>query len=489
MFDSFDRRNNFASIPVEVTSKEYGFESNLIYITRLPHHSEPSYIKSLFGSDENIEEIYAPEESRGNAWVEFKTPDDALAAVSKYDGYHFGPNSQKISVDLALHDQSSAGKEFIMRYTDFVRNKDLVPATSTVFVSNLPNSGPKSNIYQMVEAIGMELPGQYDDNMPHGIKHDRCEVGGVYVQFECIEDAQHFRTSFNGDYWKNNTLHVDFVDDAEIEVYLKPSTGTAIGAATAKQNVKLFVANTQGITADQIRNAVAPIVLNDANVCGGFAFVFLAADDAVTVIDNFSKGPRVKGNRYVYPKPPDKDKKDKKDAASFAAARARLAATPKPQISANPQIRAMSPPGPKQTLSSKADIPSLAKALPPKPTRKQTPKSTPAWLSEPASAPLSEPVATAALTPSSSPIEGIANQAENLNLAESGVRVKLNKLPVATTEADIRALFAGFQLEIELNKSFAFVWLASMAEAERAVTTLHKNFVHGKAINVSLAAK
>jgi hypothetical protein len=100
--------------------------------------------------------------------------------------------------------------------------------------------------------------------MSHMASRTILVAGGVYVQFECIEDAQHFRSSFNGDYWKNNTLHVDFCDNAEIEVNLGPST------VTAKDSVKLFVANTRGITAAQIYNAVAPIVLNDVKVCGGF---------------------------------------------------------------------------------------------------------------------------------------------------------------------------------------------------------------------------
>jgi hypothetical protein len=129
-----DRHNKRTGTPIKATCKKYDFESKLIYITCLSPHSEPSYIKSLFGSDEDFQEIYAPEESGGNAWVEFKTPDEALASVSRYDGCRFGPNNQKISVDLVPQNRNPASKEFVMRYTDFVRNKNLVPATSTVFV-------------------------------------------------------------------------------------------------------------------------------------------------------------------------------------------------------------------------------------------------------------------------------------------------------------------------------------------------------------------
>jgi hypothetical protein len=67
-----------------------------------------------------------------------------------------------------------------------------------------------------------------------------------------------------------------------------------------------------------------------------------------------------------------------------------------------------------------------------------------------------------------------------MSLAQGGVRVKLNRLPPSTTETETRDSLDGFVLtETDIKKNFAFVWLISDAEAERAVTTLDHSLIRG----------
>jgi hypothetical protein len=63
-------------------SKEYGFESTFITIACLPLNSEPSYVHTLFCSEDKVVEIYGQGEQ---AWVEFETPECAIEAVTNYD--------------------------------------------------------------------------------------------------------------------------------------------------------------------------------------------------------------------------------------------------------------------------------------------------------------------------------------------------------------------------------------------------------------------
>jgi hypothetical protein len=115
---------------------------------------------------------------------------------------------------------------------------------------------------------------------------------------------------------------------------------------------------------------------------------------------------QVKGNRYIYPKPPGNKKKHKRDAAAFVAARARLPVTLKPKVSAAPQLKAMSPPCPEQALPQKAGFPSMVKA-PPKPTRKPALKAVPAWLSDPTPTQVALPPLMAQANSSSAQDKGI----------------------------------------------------------------------------------
>jgi hypothetical protein len=58
--------------------------------------------------------------------------------------------------------------------------------------------------------------------------------------------------------------------------------------------------------------------------------------------------------------------------------------------------------------------------------------------------------------------------------AHAAVRVKLGSLAKNATEGDIRRMFKDFALcgsEVQLKNGYCFVWVASKADAQRAVTS------------------
>jgi hypothetical protein len=118
------------------------------------------------------------------------------------------------------------------------------------------------------------------------------------VQFHCVGDAQSFRICYHGDCRKNNTTHVEFRPDLDMDECLGPAQ------SSPKESIKLFVAKTNDTTAAEICDAVAPTVLNDVQLIGGFTLTFPAAEDAVALIDALSNGVRIKGDRYIYSKAP-----------------------------------------------------------------------------------------------------------------------------------------------------------------------------------------
>jgi hypothetical protein len=164
--------------------KECDFESTFITIMWLPRNSEPSYVHTLFCSEDKVVEVYGHGEQ---AWVEFETPEDAATAVKNYDQYRFGPNSQKLAVNLVRCEQVLKEDSTLPRYTDFVRQRDSETKSSTVLVSNLPNSGPLKNVNEMIERIGLDDCYHKDDNDEelHGVKSIRIHPAeeGVLVHF------------------------------------------------------------------------------------------------------------------------------------------------------------------------------------------------------------------------------------------------------------------------------------------------------------------
>jgi hypothetical protein len=139
---------------VTPSSKESDFKSTFVFIACLPYNSEPSYVHTMFDSEDKVAEIYSY--GGEQAWVEFETPEHAAVAVANYDQYPFGPNSQKVFVDLVPREQVPKADSALLRYTDFVRQRDAEIKSSTVFVSNLPNSNPIKNVNQMIEKIGLD---------------------------------------------------------------------------------------------------------------------------------------------------------------------------------------------------------------------------------------------------------------------------------------------------------------------------------------------
>lgn len=373
-----------------------------------------------------------------------------LAAVSKYDRHSFGPNGCKINVEWIPLEDGPAKKERIIRYSELAQEKNAQLPTATVLVSHLPNSGLISNINEMMELMGMNSYSEFDeDGELHGIKDIRSiPHRGVLIRFECIGDADSFRSQLNDDYWKNDTLHVEFCPNSEMDEHLeayKPGE---------KPSLKLFVRNVRGVTAPQIDD----IQVN----AGGFAFIFLTADDAATLIDKFPNGVKTRGGPKIYLAAPGH--KDKKDLMAFNAARARLSSAP-----AQPPAQRQAPVAP------------VSRAVP---TTDTTPMAKRTY------APTTQPI-SGVKPAAEAKLGGLVAQTQSLSLVSRPVRVKLVKLPTWTTEADIRTFLGGFAIAedgVALNRDHAFVWLSYDAEAQRSVTTLDKRILNGKAITVKLAA-
>jgi hypothetical protein len=194
-------------------------------------------------------------------------------------------------------------------------------------VTQLPPSGPIKNVGEMIDDLGM-VDGydedDEDDDELHGVQNMRAiQDVGVLVRFECISDARHFHDVYNGDYRKNNTLHVEFRPDSEM--------ADLLSGKGSKDTLKLFVSDCRGLTPEDISKAVHLVAVNDVQINpGGFAFAFLAAVDAVAIVDKYPNGCRLANGRKIYFKEP----KDKEDAASFAAARKLMAATSAPPAAA-----------------------------------------------------------------------------------------------------------------------------------------------------------
>jgi hypothetical protein len=158
----FDNRSSWAIVAEE--AKRYDFESTFVAVGRLPHMAEPSVIHELVAGDETVKEIYAHADNYGGvAWIEFETPQHALRAIAEYDAQHFGPNGQKITVELCPREKVSLTQSTLLCYSDFVQEQSIETNIATILVTNLPNSHPISNVQQMVEELGIDVNSSPND--------------------------------------------------------------------------------------------------------------------------------------------------------------------------------------------------------------------------------------------------------------------------------------------------------------------------------------
>jgi hypothetical protein len=220
----------------------------------------------------------------------------------------------------------------------------------------------------------------------------------------------------------------------------------------SKDNTMLFVGNVRSMKADAIKAAFFPVVLNNVQTTAkGFAFVFLAAVDAVAIVDKYSNGMRIRAGGKIYPSPP----KGKKDAAAFAVARAKVAATPK----------VAGPVASKPVQRTVSVTPKVAQAVP-------------------------RAASTSKNTITDSHVQALVAQTASMTLAPSGVCVEVNNLPPLMTEKDVCNLFVGFKIHakgVSFKQNYASVWLTSDAEAQRAVVVLNKASIRKKSVAVKIA--
>ena len=150
---------------------------------------------------------------------------------NKYNQHHFGPNGQNFGVEV-LHEEGlpflNGDTENFLRYSDTLLSEGPSLATSTVRVSQLPPSNPLSNISQIVEEINWENPDDgYDldeEHEPDGMTRKQIVQkddvpSDILLELHSVCNAISFRQEFNGRYWKNDTLHVDFCSDAAFEEF------------------------------------------------------------------------------------------------------------------------------------------------------------------------------------------------------------------------------------------------------------------------------
>ncbi|KAF2821464.1 hypothetical protein CC86DRAFT_411153 [Ophiobolus disseminans] len=464
----------------------HDFKSQFIEIGLLPHNSEPKFVRGLFAYEEGVEDVYTPTNNGGGkAWVTFGTTEQAAVAAQNFDDHYIGFDSLLISAE-----------EFekidfdLISYSDF-RNQPKAEPTCTVKITNLPPSAPIKNIVQMIKAIGLDEKFDAEKNRVDNVEGvEIISSEGVLVHFAREHDAGLFQDCYNGLYWQNDTLRVEFRPDSEMEELVQ--------MAVSKDSMEPFVGNIRNLTAAEVRGAGLPNTMVDVQLnAGGFAFVSLDAAAAVKLVDKYEDGFSTRTNHKTYFTPPQ----DREAADAFEAVEAKF----------DDGKQTVPPRGKAATASHPLTIhpPSKSRAFVPQdlaqewgmkmrnftPVQKQQEHPTirklhvARWGNV---APRPEVQNVAALTtprPDAQNVAPLITRTATMSLAPQFVRVTINNLPLATGTQDIRNFFTDFTLcgaELEIKRGYAYVWLESETEAKRAVETLDKGVVRGQIVTVKL---
>lgn len=146
------------------------------------------------------------------AWVEFATVAEAAKAASWCDGKNFSSHHRRIQAKIAPTTELPSSESLKLSYKDFAWEllRREAKTSATVLITGLPKTKAEKNVRQMVEECGLDELDEGEDEQSHGIKRISTKPGGLEVEFECEEDAERFFENYDGVWWKNETLHVQY---------------------------------------------------------------------------------------------------------------------------------------------------------------------------------------------------------------------------------------------------------------------------------------
>jgi hypothetical protein len=166
----------------------------------------------LFGPKDNIVDILMQTRGPPTAWVEFSAAVEAANAASRLDRKNVSSHHRRIQAKLVPPKEVPSDEDCKLRYTDFVKkeSQDEANTSSTILITGLPHTKMEKNVENLAEELGLNEQGEGDDKQRHGIKATSTIPGGSQVEFECVEDAERFYEGFDGKYWKNDTIHIEY---------------------------------------------------------------------------------------------------------------------------------------------------------------------------------------------------------------------------------------------------------------------------------------
>lgn len=188
-------------------------ESKYVKISYLPRWSKPSAVYAwLFGSKDNIVDIFMEGRGPPTAWVEFSTAVEAANTASRLDRGFVCSHHRRIQARLVPPKEVPSDEDCKLRYSDFVKkqSQDEASVSSIILITHLPETKMEKNVEDMARKLSLDDLNESDDEQRHGIKATSSIPGGLQVEFKCVEDAERFYEAYDGRYWKNDTIHIEY---------------------------------------------------------------------------------------------------------------------------------------------------------------------------------------------------------------------------------------------------------------------------------------
>lgn len=426
-------------------------------------NTHPCVVLSIFEDllRTQVKEIYGfPTSMDSVAYVEFESEEDAADAVLKYSNKPFGWNEQKVRLELILpqdmeqcnHDDvwaTSKEHDRECRLSIFLREKDQRALKSdTVLISGLNQHHELVHLQAMLgekrtKGRGVNI---YDDELaePEDIWDAICTPDGsrgtALIRFHdgCAPD---YIEEWNGKYFKNNTIYLKCVPDAEYDAIVpkkhdkqanKQLNQEANQRINPNPQGKLHMGNLpQGADVDFVRRVLYRYKIDDKTFfMGKNAVVYLNATDLQDILTRFPNGIRFEGRKISLSEWVGKGKKGNNT------------------------------------------------------NRGPSPRPVPTGRSNNSAADLSTRVGNLNLGSRST---NWRSRTPSRNREPSGNLVVRN-LDYKATEQDVRQLFSGFTvLRLTMKKGFAFVDVAGQDEVERAIRELNEKHVHARKVSIEVA--
>ncbi|KAF2874666.1 hypothetical protein BDV95DRAFT_665395 [Massariosphaeria phaeospora] len=202
----------------------YSTSTGMVYMSNLPHHSEPAYVVKLFCdisdvAESKIKEVLCPRPNFcGKAYVIFETVADAQAAVELYDNEFYGPPGQPRRTHLQLCATPPPPSKIAgwLRLSDYLGEKAAAVTSSTVLVTQLPRNHALRNLQEMFGDIEDTMDWDCAEDAPGVLNYRVVEPGVGLVQFNTPGVAAKAVDMYDGEYWKNCTIYVKCVEDGRM---------------------------------------------------------------------------------------------------------------------------------------------------------------------------------------------------------------------------------------------------------------------------------